>query len=199
MAKVAFLLVATCVAAFWAYQAHETQAAEDRLGAIASTLAQRPVRIECQGFWAALFDVNGRLGDVQFPDGVHPADDAYLTRGVCNRLRHFDAERTACLVGRDWSRSTLPEVFADACGERARPLVEGSLTLAHESAHLRGWRNEASAQCHGIEWLPYVAEQLGASHDEGTAMANYALALQPGMPSEYQFSSCPDTGGARRL
>src|SRR5918911_367564 len=123
MAKLAALAVFFGLVAFWGWQAHETHAAEQKLGAIATHLAQRPVRIECQGFWAALFDVNGRLGDVQFPDGVHPADHAYLTRGVCNRLRHFDAERTACLVGRDWSRSTLPEVFADACGERARPLV----------------------------------------------------------------------------
>jgi hypothetical protein len=192
MVKVAVLLAALGLASLWAFKAHETRAAEHRLGAIASELAERPVRIECQGFWAALFDVNGRVGEVQFPDGVHPADHAYLTRGICQMLRHFRPSRIDCLTGRDWASLTFVEISNDPCGRRSLPLVEAALTLAHESMHLRGYRDEATTQCHALDALRLVAERLGASGTEGDAMARYALALQPGMPTEYQFSSCPD-------
>jgi hypothetical protein len=191
MAKLAAVLVTLVLVGFCAYQAHETRAAEKKLGAIASTLAGRRVHIECQGFWASLLDVNGRLGDVEFADGIHPSDRAHLTRGICQTLRHFRRTRADCLIGRDWTLSTLAAVFEDPCGDRARGLVQATLTLSHESAHLRGYRDEGAAQCLGIGWLPWVAGQLGATSDEGRAMANYALALQPGMPTEYQFASCP--------
>jgi hypothetical protein len=63
------------------------------------------------------------------------------------------------------------------------------LTLAHESIHLSGivglYRPatgaqfgdpdaEAKAQCYGMQWLPYVAEQLGDTPDDAQAIADYA-------------------------
>src|SRR5262249_39716239 len=61
------------------------------------------------------------------------------------------------------------------------------LTLAHEAIHLGGTvgiqfgngavagdpQAEAKAQCYGLQWLPYVAEQLGDTPDDAQALARY--------------------------
>jgi hypothetical protein len=61
------------------------------------------------------------------------------------------------------------------------------LTLAHESIHLGGVVGlrlangttagdplaEAKAQCYGMQWMPYVAEQLGDAPDDAQAIATY--------------------------
>jgi hypothetical protein len=47
------------------------------------------------------------------------------------------------------------------------------LTLAHESIHLGGDPNEANANCGGLKWVRYVAQQLGAADDDAAAIAAY--------------------------
>ncbi len=61
------------------------------------------------------------------------------------------------------------------------------LTLAHESIHLGGivggtlsnglavgdQQAEAKADCFGMQWMPYVAEQLGDTPDDAQALARY--------------------------
>lgn len=61
------------------------------------------------------------------------------------------------------------------------------LALAHESIHLGGFvggmlsngvqggysDDEARANCYGMQWMPYVAEQLGASPDDALDIARY--------------------------
>jgi hypothetical protein len=57
------------------------------------------------------------------------------------------------------------------------------LTLAHEAIHthqaVAGYLRpgpelvETQAECHGMQWMRWVAEQLGASSDDGQALANY--------------------------
>ena len=61
------------------------------------------------------------------------------------------------------------------------------LTLAHESIHLSGIvggtlsnglavgdpQAEAKADCYGMQWMPYVAEQLGDTPDDAQAIARY--------------------------
>lgn len=192
MAKRIALLVVLGLGAFWAYSAHETAAAEKTLATIATPLAGRQVGIECQGFWAALLSVDGNLGHVRFPDGVHPEDHANLTRSVCGRLRDFGARRSriACLAGSDWGRASLADAIRGPCGRRAKSVAEAVLTLAHEAMHLRGIQSEGVAQCYGIQEIPYVAVRLGGTLEDGAALAAYAMALQQGMPQEYQSPEC---------
>jgi hypothetical protein len=66
----------------------------------------------------------------------------------------------------------------------------GILALAHESIHLGGYVGgtlsngtqagyadaEARAQCYGMQWMPYVAQQLGASPDDALAIARFTYA-----------------------
>ena len=61
------------------------------------------------------------------------------------------------------------------------------LTLAHESIHLSGIvggtlsnglavgdpQAEAKADCYGMQWMPYVAEQLGDTADDAQAIARF--------------------------
>ena len=100
------LVVFALVGGGWAWERDGRAANESALGAVASELAGRPVRVECQSLWSDLFDVNGRLGDVPFPDG-HPADHTYLTRAMCTRLRRFRSASSHpgldCLLEVDWS------------------------------------------------------------------------------------------------
>jgi hypothetical protein len=48
------------------------------------------------------------------------------------------------------------------------------LTLAHESIHLGNDQSEINASCYGLQWVRYVAEQLGAAPDDAQAIASYA-------------------------
>lgn len=70
--------------------------------------------------------------------------------------------------------------------------AEALMALAHEPIHL--WQDQAGAsapddslvesqaECSAMQWLPYVAEQLGATADDAQAIANYFWTLDyPGM------------------
>ena len=72
-------------------------------------------------------------------------------------------------------------------GELCRQYAVAILTLAHESIHLGGivggtlsnglavgdQQAEAKADCFGMQWMPYVAEQLGDTPDDAQAVARY--------------------------
>jgi len=49
------------------------------------------------------------------------------------------------------------------------------LALAHESIHLGGDPDEANANCRGLHWVRYVAQQLGASDEDAAGIAAYAV------------------------
>jgi hypothetical protein len=145
--------------------------------------------VTCQGFWGALVDINGRSGEVQFPVG-HPPDHMFLTRGVCGRLNafmgasaHHDLD---CLIAIDWSHWSIDTGYNGDCERHARPDAEAINTLAHESMHLRGITSEAQAQCYAIQGDAWTVVRLGGTAAEGQAVANYVLALQPALSSEYQ-------------
>ncbi len=70
-------------------------------------------------------------------------------------------------------------------------------TLAHETQHLTGLRDEAAAECTGMQRLPWFAEQFGASVAQAKAMAGdyyerFYEAKRPGTP--YYQANCPDPG-----
>jgi hypothetical protein len=195
------LVAAALIGGGWAWERDVRAANEQALGVVATELAGRPVRVRCQSLWADLVDVNGRLGDVPFPDG-HPADHTYLTRAMCGLLQRFrtTASHPAidCLLAVDWGAWSMQDDFSGPCAVRARPDTEALLTLSHESMHLRGWLDEATAQCYGIQEVAYTVERLGGTPAEARAVAQFALAMQPGMPDDYQSGDCR-AGGALDL
>jgi hypothetical protein len=152
-----------------------------RLSAIASELARRPVTIRCEGLSGALTGARGESGRTAFIGGK-PVSVSYLQEGICQTLHAYTRALKAgpsCL---------LP------C---AAPLeLAWSLnTLAHESYHLGGVRNEAQTQCYALQAIDYVARRLGASPDQAQALASFSSEQLPRrMPPEYSSPECHDRG-----
>jgi hypothetical protein len=178
----------------WAVEKHSRSGNERALSALASDLSGRPVSVRCESLWHSIVNVDGNLGDVPFPDG-HPASYTHLTRGMCKELARFrgrpERPELPCLSQFDWNRFTgSGDPAATACSEQANDMAEALVTLAHESMHMRGWADEAIAQCYALQEVAFTVEQLGGSPQEGAAVAGYLLSLQPFMPTDYQSSEC---------
>jgi hypothetical protein len=185
----------------WLWNHHVHIADERALAAVAGQIAGRPVGVQCQGFFSELVDIQNRAGDVPFPNGVAP-DHTYLTRQTCSDLKRFRTRSSHpeldCLLTVDWRSFDLTTGFASVCSRRARSAAEAINTLTHESIHLRGIRNEAQTQCYAIQTDAWTVARLGGTAAEGAAVANFILALQPTLPSEYQSADCRP-GGALDL
>jgi hypothetical protein len=198
--KVAAVVVVV-IGALWFWR-HQVGAANERaLAEVATALAGRDVGVECQGFFAELVDVNARAGDVEFQGG-RPPDHMFLTRKVCKALTSFressSHRQLDCLAEVDWSRWVPARDGASPCARRVRSTAEAINTLAHEAMHLRGFVNEAEAQCYAIQADAWTVGRLGGSSAEGEALARFVLAMQPLMPTEYQTAACR-RGGALDL
>jgi hypothetical protein len=94
-----------------------------------------------------------------FLDG-RPADYAILSEYTCKGLATFAAKPRSFAPGR---------CTGSACAgpEAAAMVLE---VLAHESYHLWGAREEAKAECYGLQSVFYVATRLGAPLDEAKAL-----------------------------
>ena len=107
-----------------------------------------------------------------------------------------DARSTAVATRTGGSTLLAPEVcwplrqFAEAATRPHGPTVNRTpaylaaydldavaiLTLARESVHLSGVVGSSRASCLGLQWMPYVAEQLGATPNDAQAIARWARA-----------------------
>jgi hypothetical protein len=61
--------------------------------------------------------------------------------------------------------------------------------------HLRGWADEAQAQCYAIQVVPWTVVRLGGTAAEGASVADFILALQAAMPDDYRSDACGAGGG----
>lgn len=176
---------------------------EAAAGAIASHVAGRPVSVRCESDadWPGLADATV-LGFVSFFDSA-PVDFAELSPDVCRSLQSFaaaDAKPTKCTTvtrvvrrvrrRRTYTTATNP---AGPCFVNGRELsrngpfwnayfntAEALQTLVHESIHLKGDPVEADAECYGMQWISYAAQQLGDTPDDANAIAQwYAARLYP--------------------
>ena len=184
IALAAGLLAAVSLLVFRAY---EGRATENRLSAIASELAGRDVRVECQGAVGAAVDVSTESGSVWFYEDGRPADVATLKRDVCAELvafaRGHGGERFECLEG------------AAACEFDALKGLHALQTLAHEAWHLAGERSESVAECYALQTVELVAKRLGAAQTRAQAAARAVFGeLYPRMPSAYRSLDCRDGG-----
>lgn len=153
----------------WNFRADQTT-----FSAIASELAGRDVRIECQRFTGALLDPTAEAGYVQFNADGSPTDTGRLERDACNDLRQY------------------------LHGEKATPTLKHVIAvqvLAHESFHLSGIRSEAETECAAIQRIDDVASSLGATPSQSHAMAErYYGEIYPRMPTAYRSAECQDDG-----
>lgn len=187
--KIAALVVAVLAVAGGALLVQQRAGAqsEARYARVASEIAQRDVRVRCQGLLGELLDIGVNAGTVQFDADGNPADETHLTRSVCRGLRRFvDDPRSHDL---DCVRA------AAECPRQAFETVQAVHTLAHEAVHLAGVRNEAEAECYGLQTIDLVAVRLGADARTARALAEYTLArLYPSLPPHYRTDECRDGG-----
>ena len=180
------------VVAFSVWDHHKRGQNETRLGDAASAVARRSVGVECPGFWSELVDVRSEDGRVHFDVAGRPSNNAELSARTCDRLEDFWRAKTKpafdCLVPDD--RQCEREVV-----ETARALS----TLAHESFHLAGVRDEAAAECYAIQTADFVAEHLGATPAQGRVVSTWAARTSASTrPAEYHSQECR-RGGALDL
>ena len=152
-----------------------------RLSAIASELARRPVTIRCEGVSGALTGAQGESGRTGFI-GNKPVSVSYLQEGICQTLHTYSQalkEGPGCL---------LP------C-QRPLEIAWSVNTLAHESYHLAGVRNEAQTECYALQAIAFVTRRLGASREQAQALATFSFDQLPGrMPPEYSSPDCYNVG-----
>ena len=188
------VLIAVALACTWAWTKHSKAVNERALATVASRLACKPVHVHCQSWLGQLVDVSDHSGYVQFDRSGRPRAKTSLTWSVCGLLHRFKTNATHpeidCLLTVDWSRWSYAGDAAGPCEQRAWQTAQAITTLTHESMHMRGWTNEATAQCYAIQEDAWTVMRLGGSLAEGRAVAAFVLARQPGMPGEYQSADC---------
>jgi hypothetical protein len=187
--KVAGLVAAVLAIAVagLAFQQRAGAQSEARYGRVASEIARRDVRVRCQGLLGELLDLGVNAGTVQFDPSGRPGDVTHLTRSVCLGLERFADDPGSS--GLDCVRA------ATVCPRRTFEMVQAVHTLAHEAVHLAGVRDEAEAECYGLQTVDLVAVRLGADRDTARALADYAFArLYPALPPRYRTDGCRDGG-----
>jgi hypothetical protein len=166
---------------------------ERQLSPVASAIAGRKVKVDCQTFWGALIDTQPRNGEVMFDRSGVPDADIFLTHQTCGRLADFAESRhhgeLDCLATLDWS-SPAPLTFENPCYRSSSRTIYAILTLAHEAYHTAGVQNEALTNCLATQSMGYAASALGAAQDESLRIAAAMNALLPFQQGGYEISDC---------
>lgn len=169
--RIALLVVVALGLGFVLVKQRDVHALEGRLGEVASEIARRDVRVRCQSAVGATVDVGWEDGSVWFDAAGRPADVTNLKRRVCRSLDEFPG-------GRDDEGT-----------------VRALNTLAHESWHLAGVRDEAATECFAIQTIELTARRLGADEPRARSLALSFLATQYArMPDGYRSPECRDGG-----
>jgi hypothetical protein len=127
------------------------------------------------------------LGTVTFY-GSSPGREALLAPQVCATLRSL------------WERRGLPslactELGRGECSPDVIRLAWATSALAHESHHLRGVRNEAAAECYGLQSTALAAERLGAPAAYARRLGTYSFwNIRPPVDGGYFTPDCRDGG-----
>jgi len=126
------------------------------------------------------------LGRVLFY-GDRAGREALLAPQVCGTLERL------------WARGGPPlactRLGGGACGEEVVALAWAASALAHESFHLRGVRDEATAECYGLQSTAFVARALGAPAPYAQRLATYTFwNVRPPVDYGYFSPECRDGG-----
>jgi hypothetical protein len=167
---------------------------ERLLGVVASEIAGRAVSVRCVG--EELPDYGPSVvthGAVWFY-GDRPANYTVIAPNICRELLRvraggLSAADVRCL--REWAGL--------GCGDRVAPAALAMATLAHESFHLAGVRDEPTADCYAIQTVELVATRLGLGRGEAGGLAAFAkVNHRVGQGAEYESGECRE-GGALDL
>jgi hypothetical protein len=171
---------------WWIADRQDRRGNERRLSEIASQISGRDVRVSCPGPLGRLLGWDIVEGSVRFGRDGNPANETKIRRQSC-------AELDALAEGRREKELECIGRTAIACGRHGRETVMAVDVLAHESWHLRGVIDEAATECRSLQTIAWTAQQLGATADQGRAMARaqYTGAYEE-MPDAYRSGACAD-------
>ena len=143
---------------------------EHRLARVGAVLVGVPVTVHCQTTTGALVDAGAELGFVRVTADGLPEHATTLKRDPCRALASY--------VGGGHEHPSRDEVVAVH-------------VLTHESMHMRGETDEATAECQAMQRDALTAQLLGASAAAARALATaYWLAVYPLMPEGYTSAQC---------
>jgi len=181
-------VAAAALAAATAFaSAHETHGARRdafamRLDRVAQAISgRRDVHVRCGETAGPTI-----LGTVLFY-GDRPGREALLAPQVCGTLERL------------WRRGgpslACTELGGGECGKDVVALAWATSALAHESFHLRGVRDEAAAECYGLQSTAFTARALGAPPAYAARLAEYTFwNVRPPVDYGYFSSECRDGG-----
>jgi hypothetical protein len=152
-------------AAFQVWWFQRETPTEQRLAAVASSIAGKPVAVRCPSLWRRLIDVSSAGGQAHYDEKGRPTH-AELTHEVCktfDRLaeRGFP-EEINCLA-----------TELTACDEWILDIVVAVHVLTHESWHLRGVLDEGTTECYAYQTDSAVAQRFGATRLQGELLAAF--------------------------
>lgn len=191
---------------------------EQFAGAQASVAAGRPVTVSCSGAndWNELgaeqrFDPVTVWGFVVFDwDGssstYRPGDSMQLSEAACWYLdEYWRAPRTdkgkrcrtathISFVRRGRRQIAVYTARFGPCPDY-RNRIFALQTIAHESQHLAGIHDEATAECNGMQRFAWFAQRFGATAAQARQMAgdyfrDFYSVKRPGTP--YYLPDCPN-------
>jgi len=186
--KLTIAALLTIALAWWIADRLDRRGNERRLGAIASEIAGRDVRVSCPGPVGRLIGWDIVEGSVRFDADGKPADETKIRKQSC-------AELDALAEGRRGQELECIGRTAIACGRNGRETVMAVDVIAHEAWHLHGVIDEAETECRSLQTMAWVAQRLGATAEQGRAMAQAQYSgTYNEMPEQYRSGACADGG-----
>lgn len=177
------LMIPVMLVSAWQYTRREEN--ENRLALVASEVALREVEVSCPGFWTRLVEITPNAGWVDFDAHGRPSDRTSLSASTCSSLERVWRARQGsfgCALG-------------GGCDGETLKAMHGIVTLAHESWHLRGIRDEARTQCYAVQTTEQVARSLGVPELEARMIALRVAADDAGArPGPYHSPECRPGG-----
>jgi hypothetical protein len=182
--KLVAALVLLAGAGWWLADRHDRVVNQGRLGAIASEIAGRQVRVKCPGPIGRMMAPGDTAAGVVYLDaeGRVPDETRLFTR-TC-------AELDALAEGRRATELACAE-RSTSCGEDVQALAWAVDTVTHEAFHLRGYLDEGVTECYAVQTMTRTAERLGATPAQARNLAvlHWESGL-PEMPSQYHAPGC---------
>ena len=185
----ALLIAVVAGAALWfVVDRRDRLGNEARLGAIASRIAGREVRVNCPGPVGRLLGYDIVEGSVRFDAEGRPADEADLSLNSC-------AELDALAEGRAGKDLACIERTRIPCGPRGGRIAMAVDVLTHEAFHMSGIQDEGLTECRSLQAMAWAAQELGTTAEQGRALAtaHYGWGYRD-LPERYQHAGCAEGG-----